>query len=81
MKIVSDIINKDKSLFIENKLKDICPKIFNENILLKFEESNIHILNTNYKKPAFVNISFLDKKVNLPHYINVLVDLLVMVLI
>tara|TARA_B100001778_G_C18522209_1_gene599427 strand:- start:21 stop:734 length:714 start_codon:yes stop_codon:yes gene_type:complete len=64
MKIVSDIINKDKSLFIENKLKDICPKIFNENILLKFEESNIHILNTNYKKPAFVNISFLDKKVN-----------------
>ena len=64
MKITSDIINKDKSLFIENKLKDICPKIFNENILLKFEESNIHILNTNYEKPALVNISFLDKKVN-----------------
>tara|TARA_Y100000741_G_scaffold223894_1_gene170955 strand:+ start:171 stop:884 length:714 start_codon:yes stop_codon:yes gene_type:complete len=64
MKITSDIINKDKSLFIKNKLKDICPKIFNENILLKFERGNIDILNTNYKKPALVNINFLDKKVN-----------------
>ena len=64
MKITSDIINKDRSLFIENKLKDICPKIFNENLLLKFEKRNIHILNPNYEKPALININFLDKKVN-----------------
>ena len=41
MKISSDNINKNKSIFIEDRLMHICPNILNENLLLKFENHNI----------------------------------------
>mgnify|MGYP001158394697 CR=1 FL=1 len=64
MKISSDNINKNKSIFIEDRLMHICPKILNENLLLKFENHNIKIVNANYETPAVVSIDFLDEKTN-----------------